>query len=79
MLVYIYTLSPDVHYAHLKPVLHVLLVVYAGAFAVLHSTYVPLPGTMILVCAPGMVKHYVNSRDALALQLAQEEEELQVG
>jgi hypothetical protein len=77
MLVYIDTLySPGIHYAHFKPALHVLLVVYAGAFAVLHSTYHSLVGFelhylfLILVCAPGMVKHYVNTTDALALRLA---------
>ena len=77
MLVYIYTLySPDIHYAHFKPVLHVLLVVYAVFFAVLHWKYHSLLGFelhylfLILVCAPGMVKHYMNTTDSLALRLA---------
>jgi hypothetical protein len=77
MLVYIYTLySPDIHYTHIKPFLVAFLLVYAVAFAVVHSLYHSRAGFelhylfLIFVCAPGMVKHYMHTTDALALRLA---------
>lgn len=77
MLVYIYTLySPDIHFNYVKPVLHVLMVAYAVVFAVIHSIYHSPLGFelhylfLIFVCAPGMVKHYMLTTDALALRLA---------
>lgn len=78
MLVYIYTLyAPDInHHMHLKSLAVGLLVLYATAFAVIHSMFnsrllFELHYLfLIFVCAPGMVKLYLSITDSLAIRLA---------